>query len=109
MKLAQVIQDDVELLARVTATQAAEGIEMNHVGYKGTAAALTDLLGGQIVGFMGVVSDVGTQHKAGKLRVLATSGAQRSRHLPDIPTFRELGYNIEGGGWYAAYAPAKNG
>jgi len=80
---------------------------MNHVGYKGTAAALTDLLGGQIAGFMGVVSDVGTQHKAGKLRVLATSGAQRSRHLPGIPTFRELGYNIEDGGWYAAYAPAK--
>ena len=39
------------------------------------------------------------------MRVLATSGARRARELPDVPTFRELGYNIEGGGWYAAYAP----
>ena len=82
------------------------GIKMNHIGYKGTAAALTDLLGGQISAFMGTVSDVATQHKAGKLRVFATSGAKRARELPDVPTFRELGYAIEGAGWYAAYAPA---
>jgi len=83
------------------------GIKMNHIGYKGTAPALTDLLGGQLGAFMGTVSDVATQHKAGKMRVLATSGARRARELPDVPTFRELGYAIEGAGWYAAYAPAK--
>jgi tripartite-type tricarboxylate transporter receptor subunit TctC len=83
------------------------GIRMNHIGYKGTAPALTDLLGGQISAFMGTVSDVAGQHKAGKLRVLATSGARRARELPEVPTFRELGFNIEGGGWYAVYAPAK--
>ena len=83
------------------------GINLNHVGYKGTAPALTDLLGGQLGAFMGTVSDVATQHKAGKLRVLATSGARRARELPQVPTFRELGYAIEGAGWYAAYAPAK--
>ena len=83
------------------------GLTMNHIGYKGTAQAMTDLLGGQIAAFMGTVSDVGPQHKAGKVRAVATSGAQRSRHLPDVPTFKELGYNIEGAGWYAAYAPAK--
>lgn len=83
------------------------GIRMNHIGYRGTAAALTDLLGGQIASFMGTVSDVAAQHRAGKLRVIATSGARRSKHLPEAPTFRELGYAIEGGGWYAAYAPAR--
>jgi tripartite-type tricarboxylate transporter receptor subunit TctC len=83
------------------------GIKLNHIGYKGTAPALTDLLGGQISAFMGTVSDVAGQHKAGKMRVLATSGARRARELPEVPTFRELGYPIEGGGWYAAYAPAK--
>ena len=83
------------------------GLKMNHIGYKGTAQAMTDLLGGQIAAFMGTVSDVGPQHKAGKVRAVATSGAQRSRHLPDVPTFKELGYDIEGAGWYAAYAPAK--
>ena len=83
------------------------GLKMNHIGYKGTAQAMVDLLGGQIAAFMGTVSDVGPQHKAGKVRAVATSGAQRSRHLPEVPTFKELGYNIEGAGWYAAYAPAK--
>jgi tripartite-type tricarboxylate transporter receptor subunit TctC len=83
------------------------GLKMNHIGYKGTAQAMVDLLGGQIAAFMGTVADVGPQHKAGKVHAVATSGAQRSRHLPDVPTFRELGYNIEGAGWYAAYAPAK--
>jgi tripartite-type tricarboxylate transporter receptor subunit TctC len=83
------------------------GIKMNHVGYKGTAPALTDLLGGQLGAFTGTVSDVAAQHKAGKLRVLATSGARRARELADVPTFRELGYAIEGAGWYAAFAPAR--
>jgi len=83
------------------------GIDMNHIGYKGSAPAITDLLGGQLGAFMGTVSDVAAQHKAGKLRVLATSGARRARELPEVPTFRELGYAIEGAGWYAAYAPAK--
>jgi tripartite-type tricarboxylate transporter receptor subunit TctC len=83
------------------------GIKLNHIGYKGTAPALTDLLGGQLGAFMGTVSDVAAQHKAGKMRVLATSGARRAKDLPDVPTFRELGYAIEGAGWYAAYAPAK--
>lgn len=82
------------------------GIQMNHIGYRGTAAALSDLLGGQIAAFMGTVSDVSALHKAGKVRAVATSGAQRSRDLPEVPTFRELGYDIEGSGWYAAYAPA---
>jgi len=82
-------------------------IPMVHVGYKGSAPAITDLLGGQISAFMGTAGDVAAQHKAGRLRVIATSGAQRAHILPDVPTFREQGYNIEGGGWYAAYAPAK--
>ncbi len=89
------------------ADKAGLGTSMNHIGYKGSAQAMTDLLGGQIAAFMGVVSDLAPQHKAGKLRVLATSGAQRARDLPEVPTYRELGYAIEGAGWYAAYAPAK--
>lgn len=82
------------------------GIQMNHIGYKGTANALTDLFGGQIAAFMGTVGDAATFHAAGKLHALATSGAKRAPQLPDVPTFRELGYNIEGAGWYAAYGPA---
>jgi tripartite-type tricarboxylate transporter receptor subunit TctC len=83
------------------------GIKMNHIGYKGTAPAMTDLLGGQIAAFMGTVSDLAAQNKAGKLHILATSGEARARLAPDAPTFKELGFNIAGAGWYAAYAPAK--
>jgi tripartite-type tricarboxylate transporter receptor subunit TctC len=82
------------------------GIAMNHIGYKGTAPALTDLMGGQIASFMGTVSDTLAQHNGGKIRILATSGARRAEQLPGVPTFRELGYDIEGAGWYAAYGPA---
>lgn len=81
------------------------GLKLNHIGYRGTANAMTDLLGGQIAAFMGTVADVAPQHNAGKIVAVATSGATRSKHLPDVPTFKELGYSIEGGGWYAAYAP----
>lgn len=82
------------------------GLEMNHIGYRGTAPALSDLMGGQIASFMGTVSDVVAHAQGGRLRVLATSGAKRAPQLPDAPTFKEEGYDIEGGGWYAAYAPA---
>jgi len=82
------------------------GLEMNHVGYRGTAPALSDLMGGQIATFMGTVSDVVAHHGGGRLRVLATSGEARSPQLPDVPTFKEEGYDIQGLGWYAAYAPA---
>ncbi len=82
------------------------GIKLNHIGYKGTAPALTDLMGGQIYAFMGTVSDMAAHHRGGRIRIVATSGAERSRDAPEVPTFRELGYNIEGRGWYAAYAPA---
>lgn len=82
------------------------GVAMNHIGYKGTAPALTDLMGGQIASFMGTVSDTLAHHNGGKIRILATSGPKRAEQLPDVPTFRELGYDIEGAGWYAAYGPA---
>ena len=82
-------------------------IDTVHVGYKGSAPAITDVVGGQLPAFLGTASDLAAQHKAGKLRVIATSGAQRARVLPEVATFREQGFPIEGGGWYAAYAPAK--
>jgi len=82
------------------------GLKLNHIGYRGTAPALSDLIGGQIATFMGTVSDVIAHHQAGRLRVLATSGERRASQLPDIPTFREQGFDIEGQGWYAVYAPA---
>ena len=82
------------------------GLAWRHVGYRGSAAALTDLIGGQIPVVVTTTSDVLEQHKAGGIRVLATSDKGRSPFLPDVPTFREAGYAIEGSGWYGVFAPA---
>jgi tripartite-type tricarboxylate transporter receptor subunit TctC len=81
-------------------------LDLRHVGYRGSAAALTDLVGGQIPIVVTITSDVLEQHKGGGVRVLATSDKARSPFLPDVPTFREAGYDIEGAGWYGIYAPA---
>ena len=85
----------------------AAGLDLRHVGYRGSAAALTDLVAGQIPIVVTTTSDVLEQHKAGRIRVLATSDRQRSPFLPDIVTFKEAGFAIEGTGWYGLYAPAK--
>ncbi len=84
----------------------AAGLDLRHVGYRGSAAALTDLVAGQIPIMFTTTSDLLEQHKAGRIRVLATSDSARSPFLPDVPTFREAGYSIEGAGWYAVFAPA---
>jgi tripartite-type tricarboxylate transporter receptor subunit TctC len=83
------------------------GIEMTHIAYKGTAPALQALAGGEIKAAMFVLADALTLVRAGKARVLAVSGSKRSALTPDVPTLKELGYNIEGNGWYALFAPAK--
>jgi tripartite-type tricarboxylate transporter receptor subunit TctC len=85
----------------------AAGLDLRHVGYRGSAAALTDLIGGQIPIVVTTTSDLLEQHKAGRIRVLATSDRQRSPFLPDIPTFKEQGFDIQGTSWYGVFAPAK--
>ncbi len=83
------------------------GVDMTHIPYKGEALILTDLLGGQIdVGF----NSIGTalpQIKAGKIRPIALVGASRSKALPDVPIFPELGVpKLNGGAWFGIFAPA---
>ena len=83
-----------------------EGLAMNHVPYRGSGQATTDLLGGQvqasIPGTAGMVGHI----KAGKLRPLAVTGAQRSPQLPDVPTLIELGLpGFEAYVWMGLLAP----
>lgn len=85
----------------------AAGLDLRHVGYRGSAAALTDLVAGQIPVLVTTTSDLLEQHKAGRIRVLATSDAGRSPFLPELPTFKEAGYDIQGTGWYGLFAPAR--
>ena len=55
----------------------------------------------------GPVADLIAQHKAGAITLLAMSGKARSADVPDVPTFIEQGYPIEGSGWYGIFAPAQ--
>ncbi len=82
------------------------GLDLRHVTYKGSAAALTDVIGGQIPMVVTTTSDLLPMHQGGKLRILATSDGQRSRFVPDIPTLKESGYDLQATGWYAMFAPA---
>jgi tripartite-type tricarboxylate transporter receptor subunit TctC len=52
------------------------------------------------------LAELAEHHKAGSIRILATLGASRSRFLPDVPTLRESGFDIEASGWFAMWAPA---
>jgi tripartite-type tricarboxylate transporter receptor subunit TctC len=81
------------------------GIELVHVPYKGGAPAMLDFQGGHLPMIINALSDMADGHKAGKYRIIASSGAQRSPILPDVPTLRESGYNIvsQGGVW--VYGP----
>jgi tripartite-type tricarboxylate transporter receptor subunit TctC len=82
-------------------------LDLRHVPYKGNPQAIADLIGGHLPIFFTSTPDFVEQHKAGRIRVLATSGTQRSASLPDVPTFAEAGYRIRGEGWYGIYAPAR--
>lgn len=83
------------------------GIDVLHVPYKGAAAAVTDLMGGQISSVSTTLSTASGQIKAGRARALALSSAERLPDYPDIPTFAEQGYpNIIGTVWFSLSGPA---
>lgn len=65
------------------------GTDMNVVPYKGTAPALVDLIGNNVDVFFDNISSSAQHHQAGKLRILAVADEQRSRVLPEVPTFSE--------------------
>ena len=84
------------------------GIEMTHVPYRGMAAIVPDLLAGQGPAPRAGTGDIRQHVEAGKLRALAVTSAQRSRFMPGVPTFAELGFDkVTGVDWYGLFAPAK--
>jgi tripartite-type tricarboxylate transporter receptor subunit TctC len=85
--------------------KAAGGLQLRHLPTNGGGPALTALLGNNSHALVSSVSACLTQIKAGKARPLALFGAQRLRSLPDVPTMKELGYNIEYYLWVGLFAP----
>ena len=76
------------------------------VGYRGSAPLTTDLIGGQVPVAFDTFDSLLAQHEAGKVRVLAVSGAQRSPLAPSVPTFKEAGLDLAATGWNTFFAPA---
>jgi tripartite-type tricarboxylate transporter receptor subunit TctC len=82
-------------------------VKLQHVPYKGSAPAVTDLLGNQIPSMFDPLQSVITHVRGGKLRALAISGNARSPALPDTPTFDEAGVKgVESRAWWAVFGPA---
>jgi len=87
--------------------RAATGVDLKHVPYKGSAPALSDLLGGQIQLMFDPLQSVLAQVRAGRLKLLAISSKTRSPAAPDVPTFAEAGLkDFEATAWWAVFAPA---
>src|SRR5581483_7605951 len=83
----------------------AAGIQMRHLPTNGGGPALTAILGNNAQVLVTSIAAAMGQIKAGKLRALATFGAKRVASLPDVPTLKELGYDVEFSLWVGLFAP----
>lgn len=82
------------------------GSAFTYVPYKGTAPALTDLMGGQVDAFFDNIASMSKLHEAGKARIIAVAGDKRSPLLPNVPTIAESALpNFNASTWFALAAP----
>lgn len=82
------------------------GTPMTHVPYRGAALAITDLAGGNIAATVSPLTEALELHKAGRIRILATTGSTRTPFVSGIPTFKESGMDFDAPLWFGLYAPA---
>jgi tripartite-type tricarboxylate transporter receptor subunit TctC len=84
------------------------GVEMQHVPYRGSVPGVTDVIGGQLAAMFTPHGDFLANHRAGKIRILATSGKKRSPFVPEVATFAEQGFSdLTVEEWFGFFAPAK--
>ena len=82
-------------------------LDLQAAPYRGSAPMTADMLGNQIAAGIASVPDFIENHKAGKVRIIATIGAKRQPLLPAVPTFTELGFaNLDDYPYYGIFAPA---
>jgi tripartite-type tricarboxylate transporter receptor subunit TctC len=82
------------------------GIPMTRVAYRGSAPVINDLLGKTLPFGITTVADAMGQHRAGGVKIVAVSSAERSPLLPDVPTLKESGVDLVADGWYGMWLPA---
>lgn len=83
------------------------GIPLEPVPYRGAAPLVADLQGGHIAAGCGGITDFLEHHRAGKVKVIFTSGVKPTTSAPEIPTISQLGYpQLASLGWYVFFAPA---
>jgi len=83
------------------------GIDILHIPYKGSPPAIAGLLGAEVSMMFANVADIGSQIKAGKVKALAVTTAERAGSLPDVPTMAEAGLpGFEITSWFGLLAPA---
>ncbi len=82
------------------------GVSLNHVPFQGGAPANNALLGGHIGYKFDVVSETAELHHNKKVRIIAVTGSQRDPQVPEVPTLKESGVNMEATAWFAMYGPA---
>jgi tripartite-type tricarboxylate transporter receptor subunit TctC len=81
-------------------------LQMTRVPYRGAAAVMNDLIGGHLPFGIVTVADSSAQHRAGGVRVVAVSSAERSPFLSDVPTLKESGIDLVADAWYGMWLPA---
>jgi tripartite-type tricarboxylate transporter receptor subunit TctC len=87
--------------------RARSGLQFLNVPYKGSSPAIQDLMGGQVNVFITTMASAGAHVKAGRLRVLATTGSKRNPDFPEVPTFAEVGVNgMDYEQWFGILGPA---
>ena len=84
------------------------GVPMQHVAYRGSVPGVTDVIGGQLAAMLTPHGDFLANHRAGKIRILATSGKKRSPFVPEVATFAEQGFpDLTVEEWFGFFAPVK--
>jgi len=84
------------------------GVDLKHVPYRGSLPAVGDMLGGQLASTSTPTGDALANHRAGKIRIIATSGAKRTQFTPEVASYAEQGFpELTTEEWFGFYAPAK--
>lgn len=85
-----------------------QNVDIKHIPYRGSVPGITDVVGGTLAAMMTPAGDFLPNHRAGKLRLLGTSGKTRLPFATDVPTFAEQGFgDLTTEEWFGFYAPAK--